>query len=619
MPQRCLGCSSPLEETFRACPHCGDVVTDFARLYSAEPLDGKYQIVERLGAGGMGEVYRALHTHLGVTRVIKVVRSQISESADAHERFLREARAATKVQHPNVAVLHDFSALPDGSHYMVWEYIDGENLAQRLRAAGTLPLRQALRIAIQAGQGLEAIHRAGIIHRDISPENLMITRDEGTVKIIDLGVAKVEDPSETASTQTGIFVGKLRYASPEQLGFLPPGERVDARADVYALGMVLYEMLVGRPPYEAKSPHEYFLLHAREPAEKTAPLPADLPAAVVLQSLLDRALARDRNHRFSRAGELAAALEEVDVLVAGEQTRSTAVFAADGDETLKQITEPYKHPVPAGAAAATLRTGVQAAGAKRSYAPVALVAGVVVLILALSGYLMWPRSGSLPSAPDIEAPLPVVPASTTSETTSPPHLSEAVFSVVAPLETDIAPVEAPAVASIETAPQPPRTTPRVPVELASVVRAEPAAAAINPVTPSPADQLAPPAPAPEISTYIDGGGDGNVNRAMILQLREEVKGIRTVEVHAGAMQEQLVRSLKDHMPHLEIVSSAAVVIRFEGTLERLGMGRKRREGRGTVTRDGKVVFSYELPDQVFRVGMTPYDAFSRVLSDAFLR
>src|SRR6185436_4713748 len=112
---------------------------------------------------------------------------------DAHERFLREARAATKVQHPNVAVLHDFAALPDGSHYMVWEYIDGENLAQRIRARGTLSPREAVLIAIQALQGLEAIHRTGVIHRDISPENLMITRDTNVVKIIDLGVAKVED------------------------------------------------------------------------------------------------------------------------------------------------------------------------------------------------------------------------------------------------------------------------------------------------------------------------------------------------------------------------------------------------------------------------------------------
>ena len=135
-------------------------------------VDNKYEIVERLGAGGMGEVYKAVHTYLGSTRVIKVVHPNISGNEDARNRFLREARAATKVQHPNVATLHDFSGLPDGSHYMVWELIDGENLAQRLRTRGTLSPSEAVRVTQQALEGLEAIHRAGIIHRDISPENV---------------------------------------------------------------------------------------------------------------------------------------------------------------------------------------------------------------------------------------------------------------------------------------------------------------------------------------------------------------------------------------------------------------------------------------------------------------
>src|SRR5436190_20815629 len=118
-------------------------------------LDNKYQIVERLGAGGMGEVYKAVHTYLGSTRVIKVVHPQIAGSTDASDRFLREARAATKVQHQNVATLHDFSGLPDGAHYMVWEYIDGENLGQRLRRTGVMSPRQAIRVAVQALHGLE--------------------------------------------------------------------------------------------------------------------------------------------------------------------------------------------------------------------------------------------------------------------------------------------------------------------------------------------------------------------------------------------------------------------------------------------------------------------------------
>jgi len=268
-----------------------------------EVVDDKYRVLERLGAGGMGEVYKVEHVYLRATRVIKVIRPQISETADAHDRFLREAQLATKVQHPNVATLHDFSALPDGSHYMVWEYIEGENLAQLIRRRGVLPPAAAIRVTRQALAGLEAIHRAGIIHRDISPENLMIT--DGNVKIIDLGVAKAEQ-GDYATTQTGMFLGKLRYSSPEQLGFLPPGEKIDPRADLYSLGVVLFEMITGRPPFEATSPHQYFLQHSGganvQPIDLTL-LPNELRPVVA------KALERDRNRRFASARQFGEALE----------------------------------------------------------------------------------------------------------------------------------------------------------------------------------------------------------------------------------------------------------------------------------------------------------------------
>src|SRR5438105_7055851 len=267
----CIRCGAQIDRAFKACPHCGEPLTDFLREYADKPIDGKYRIVQRLGIGGMGEVFKVEHTFLGSIRVVKIIRAQISSSSDAHERFLREAQLATKVQHPNVATLHDFSALPDGSHYMVWEFIDGENLAQVIRRRGVLAPVHAVRLTIQALNGLEAIHRAGIIHRDISPENLMITRDERgneRVKIIDLGVAKT-DEGDYAATRTGIFVGKLRYSSPEQLGFLAEGEKIDGRADLYSLAIVLYEMLTGRPPFEATSPHQYLLHHSQDSAAQS--------------------------------------------------------------------------------------------------------------------------------------------------------------------------------------------------------------------------------------------------------------------------------------------------------------------------------------------------------------
>src|SRR5713101_2614176 len=312
MAFQCVKCHAEIDRTFKACPHCGEPVTDFLRQYADHPVDGKYRIIERLGAGGMGEVYKVEHVFLKAIRVIKVIRPQISESEDAHDRFLREAQLATKVHHPAVATLHDFSALPDGSHYMVWEFIDGENLAQVIRRRGVLAPGYAIRLAVQALNGLEAIHRAGIVHRDISPENLMITRDD-QLKIIDLGVAKGEE-GDYAATRTGIFVGKLRYSSPEQLGFLPEGEKIDGRADLYSMAIVTYEMLTGRPPFEATSPHQYILHHSRETQVLNLDL-ARLPGGAELQEVLSRALDRDRTKRFASAKEFAEALDKVSLKV----------------------------------------------------------------------------------------------------------------------------------------------------------------------------------------------------------------------------------------------------------------------------------------------------------------
>src|SRR4051812_35902120 len=330
----CIRCGVQIDRDFKACPHCGEPLTDFLREYADKPIDGKYRIVQRLGIGGMGEVFKVEHTFLGSTRVVKIIRAQISSSSDAHERFLREARLATKVQHPNVATLHDFSALPDGSHYMVWEFIEGQNLAQLLRQQGTLAPRHAVHIAIQALAGLEAIHRAGIVHRDISPENLMITHaNDGSefVKIIDLGVAKAAE-SDVAMTQTGMFVGKFRYASPDHLGFLPAGERIDGRADLYSLAVVLFEMLAGRPPFEATSPHEYIIHHSRD-EYANAPDLDRITGNPALQTVLARALDRDRSKRFATAREFSDALAAIEPTLPDEAPAAPAPF--DADATMK--------------------------------------------------------------------------------------------------------------------------------------------------------------------------------------------------------------------------------------------------------------------------------------------
>ncbi len=270
-------------------------------------LDGKYEIVGLLGVGGMGEVYKARHVHLGAFRCIKVVKPSLMADEAYRQRFLREARMATQIHHPNLAAVHDFSILPDGTSYMVAEFIDGTTVRQWETANGRFPLPLATEVTMQVLAGLDHIHRRGLLHRDVSADNIMLSFDADDhllVKIIDLGVAKdVRTSNEADTTQAGVFMGNPKYMSPEQLGELEEGETLDGRTDLYSLGVVLYEMLTGVPPFVARTPNIYIVKHLTEAprtfqeADPTLDLPAGIEA--VVQRALEKS--RDRRHPSARA------------------------------------------------------------------------------------------------------------------------------------------------------------------------------------------------------------------------------------------------------------------------------------------------------------------------------
>ncbi|HEX6200520.1 MAG TPA: protein kinase [Thermoanaerobaculia bacterium] len=275
-------------------------------------LDGKYEVLEHLGGGGMGEVYLVRHVHLEEKRVVKILRADRVSDPDAQKRFLREARFATQIKHPHVAALYDYARLADGSFYMVWEYIEGEDVGTRIRRDGPFPLRAAVELGVQALDGLRAIHAAGMIHRDVSPDNLMISSPDGDrplLKIIDLGLAKnLESDPELEVTQDGMFMGKLLYCAPEQAG-LHKGETLDNRADLYSFSLVLYEMVTGLPPFEAETPQGAIF---KRLSEDPLPLVGRNPDAEVppeLERVVLRGLARERDDRFSDAAAYMAALQ----------------------------------------------------------------------------------------------------------------------------------------------------------------------------------------------------------------------------------------------------------------------------------------------------------------------
>lgn len=310
MSFRCIRCDAPIEARYIACPECGEPVTDFLREYLEKPVGGNYQLLKKLGRGGMGEVYKVRHIYFKTDFVIKVMRQQVAADAALTERFIREARIAKKIQHENVAQIHDFSSLPDGSFYMVWEYIDGQNLARIIEERGALSPEYAMQIAVQVLHGLEAIHDAGFVHRDISPDNIMVTKDaqgRDLVKVIDLGIAKQDTESGETMTAMGLFIGKAKYASPEQINPSIAGDRIDARADLYSLGIVMYEMLTGRAPFNASTPHQYIAMHLNELPPL---LPETLPSSYALQPLITMALEKDRDRRFRSAKAFAQEIEK---------------------------------------------------------------------------------------------------------------------------------------------------------------------------------------------------------------------------------------------------------------------------------------------------------------------
>jgi serine/threonine-protein kinase len=272
-------------------------------------LEGKYEILEKIGEGGMGAVYKVRHLLLDELRVIKVVRPQQSDRSDFERRFIREARIATRLHHQYITSLYDFNLAEDGTAYMVLEYVDGLTLRQILSQHGPPPLGLTLHVAEQALRALTYLHQKSIVHRDISPDNIMLTVDLGrpVVKLIDLGIAKDMDLN-SALTMAQAIVGKLTYAAPE--AFQHGSREIDHRCDLYSFGIVLYEMLTGVLPVEGNSPASLMAGHLMRPIRSFEETDAEGRVPYELREAVAHSLEKNPDDRPQSAGEMLAEVRE---------------------------------------------------------------------------------------------------------------------------------------------------------------------------------------------------------------------------------------------------------------------------------------------------------------------
>ena len=311
---------------------------------------GRYSIVSQLGKGGMGAVYLAHDGQLERNVAIKLLPSFFANDSDRLRRFAQEARAASALNHPNILTIYEIGET-DSSRFIVTEFIDGLTLRQRL-AQSPLPLDEALDIAISVAAALEAAHRVKIVHRDIKPENIMLRREDGLVKVIDFGLAKATEqpasgtPDHEASakalrdTAPGVIMGTVAYMSPEQAR----AQEVDARTDIWSLGVVLYEMVTGRAPFAGETP-SHVIVSVMESEPVALAREGELP--VELERIVMKALRKDRDDRHQTAGELVHELKDLKqglergwiTTKTDGQTASDAVHAAAGRNTAAGTTQ----------------------------------------------------------------------------------------------------------------------------------------------------------------------------------------------------------------------------------------------------------------------------------------
>ena len=314
--------------------------------YLGRDIAGQFQVIEKIGSGGMGAVYKAEQPEMRRFVAIKILHAKYLSRKDLVTRFKREARAMSHLSHPNTARVFLYGQLPDGACYFVMEHLVGRNLAQTVRREGPMEPTRALNIMMQACGALEEAHRAGIVHRDLKPENIFLTSQGGIEdfpKVLDFGLAKVSErqmrPESLILTQEGMVFGTPEFMSPEQAR----GEELDGRSDIYSLGVILYELVTGKLPFDANQPMEFIQRHVKETPILLADRAPDRELPQGLQEVISRSREKSPSARFQTAAEFANALK----MVAGGRVLTAAMRAVPAEEPPASLPPAPSPPEPA--------------------------------------------------------------------------------------------------------------------------------------------------------------------------------------------------------------------------------------------------------------------------------
>ena len=360
----CPKCGTEYPDTTTLCPSDGVALEKTDDSLLGKTLAGKYRIDERLSEGGMGTVYRGTHVLMDKTVAVKVLRPSLAADEKIVARFSREARAASRINHPHALSVTDFGENEDGVVFLVMEYLSGQTLKQVIRNDGPMALSRVVEIIRQVGGALDDAHGQGVVHRDLKSDNIMLITATSAdyAKVLDFGIAKIKEADgdyDPGLTSPDLVIGTPQYMSPEQCSQAPD---IDARSDIYSLGIIIFEMLVGHVPFTGESPTVIMLKQMQHPPPSLSEERSDVPVAVA--TVVSKALQKCPEHRYETVGELvedlsiAAGMEQAVVAENGGRATTPAAAATsaaqddDDEETLvrRRYTRPMQPAAPAAVA-----------------------------------------------------------------------------------------------------------------------------------------------------------------------------------------------------------------------------------------------------------------------------